>query len=117
MTEAHVDEFEASGNSPTLACRGCAATPAERGDLVSERAVAYTCSRCVAGLKPVNGATRTGLEAPRKDRPSSLCLLGGKHPSGSPWAAECPRDPARVARRSERARRANEVRWARRGSR
>jgi hypothetical protein len=117
MTEAHVDEFEASGNSPTLACRECGATRAERRDSVSGRPAAYTCSGCLMGVKRANGAMRTGLEAPRKDRSSSLCLLGGKHPSGSPWAAECPLDPARVERRSERARRANKVRWARRGSR
>ena len=115
MREPHMDEFETSGSRSTLPCGECGARRAERGDLVFERPVAYTCSRCVAGLKPVSGATRRGLEAPRKDRPSSLCLLGGKHPSGSPWAAECPRDPARVARRRERARRANEVRWARGG--
>jgi len=117
MREPHIEESETSGIRSTRRCRECGAPRAERGDVVFERAVAYNCSRCVAGPQPGNRATKKGRGAPRKDRPGSLCLLGGKHPSGSLWAAECPRDPARVARRSERSRRANEVRWARRGSR
>jgi hypothetical protein len=117
MREPHIEEFETSGSRSTMPCGECGATRAQRANVVFERPVAYNCSRCVAGLQPGNRATKRGREAPRKDRSGSLCLLGGKHPSGSPWAAECPRDPARVARRSERARRANEVRWARKGSR
>jgi hypothetical protein len=40
-----------------------------------------------------------------------LCLVGGKHPSGSEWAAECPL--RRAGQRSERARKAARARWGR----
>ena len=47
MTTNHVDPSRSQGTSPPLTCRECGATPARRGDQVSDRAVAYTCSLCI----------------------------------------------------------------------
>ena len=35
-----------------LACRGCGAPPARRGDQVSDAATEYLCSRCLVGTAP-----------------------------------------------------------------
>lgn len=43
------------------------------------------------------------------------CLLGGKHEPNDPYAAECPLNPERIKRLSERAQKANKTRWGRPG--
>ena len=64
MTTNHVDPSRSQGTSPPLTCRECGATPARRGDQVSDRAVAYTCSLCiVTGHRreiPATNATTQG---------------------------------------------------------
>src|SRR5262245_33531196 len=72
-----------------LTCRTCGATPAQRGDVVSAAAVAYTCCRCLAFGRPAAAVKGAGisLQPPHPSATAEAQKIGEFHDSKSGTAA------------------------------